>query len=699
MKTTFLKTVLFAVFAILFGNINVWSETTYFNFSGTTGYLAPPATDWTSTGTVVGGSYLKIGPGSVISPTYNASTNLVFKYDVAAYGSGAAGSNTILYILNANDNSVITQYTLTTASSSTYVKDQTQNIGNVSVNFKVKIEGIGDGLSSSSTNKATRLQNYSLTGTETPTCTASNLAFTQSSINKLVTDAAFTQTATSLNGTTPIKYSSSNTGVATVNETTGEVSIVGAGSTDIIASQIAGTHNSVAYCSASATYAINVTTAAPTITVTEVTVPDMVAYAGETDAETINISGINLSGNIGLSITGTNANLFTLSTNSVAQTSGTAANTVVTIYYSPTSTGTHTATLNVTSTGATSITRTLNGSATWAPLAKPVLTGATNVSANALTLNWNAVNGATEYEVNVNSKTGSGSSASDLFISEYVEGSSYNKALEIYNGTGASIDLSSYSIFKQINGAGSYTSELKLSGIITNGDAFVVAYVDGTYSASTGILAVTDLQTSSTALSFNGNDALALFKNGVQIDEVGIFNQVSPNWGTDVTLIRKSTSNVPKATFDLNDWDIKAKDYIDNLGIHTFTSGTSITPLNGSPFTVNTNSKELTGLNTATTYYYTVKAKNANVVSELSNELAVATLGTETPNIFENIKLYVQNGNVIFNATANETFEIFNTLGQKFISIKTVEGLNSVPVSLKGMVMVKIGNQTAKVIL
>ena len=31
---------------------------------------------------------------------------------------------------------------------------------------------------------------------------------------------------------------------------------------------------------------------------------------------------------------------------------------------------------------------------------------------------------------------------SDLLFSEYIEGSSFNKALEIYNGTGASVDLS-----------------------------------------------------------------------------------------------------------------------------------------------------------------------------------------------------------------------------------------------------------------
>jgi hypothetical protein len=41
--------------------------------------------------------------------------------------------------------------------------------------------------------------------------------------------------------------------------------------------------------------------------------------------------------------------------------------------------------------------------------------------------------------------------ASDLYISEYIEGSSYNKALEIVNYTGISVDLSSYTLKKQTN--------------------------------------------------------------------------------------------------------------------------------------------------------------------------------------------------------------------------------------------------------
>ena len=42
---------------------------------------------------------------------------------------------------------------------------------------------------------------------------------------------------------------------------------------------------------------------------------------------------------------------------------------------------------------------------------------------------------------------------SELFISEYVEGPGNNNAIEIYNPTGSTIDLSEYSINRYGNGA------------------------------------------------------------------------------------------------------------------------------------------------------------------------------------------------------------------------------------------------------
>ena len=42
----------------------------------------------------------------------------------------------------------------------------------------------------------------------------------------------------------------------------------------------------------------------------------------------------------------------------------------------------------------------------------------------------------------------------ELFFSEYIEGSSNNKALEIYNGTGSEINLENYRINQSVNGGG-----------------------------------------------------------------------------------------------------------------------------------------------------------------------------------------------------------------------------------------------------
>jgi hypothetical protein len=109
---------------------------------------------------------------------------------------------------------------------------------------------------------------------------------------------------------------------------------------------------------------ISVTTssATPTITVTETTIPAMSAVANSTtDSETINIGGTNLTGNITVTIDGTNAAMFSVVTDPSPLTS---AGGTATITYTPTAAGSHTATLRINSTGATEVTRELNGTAT-----------------------------------------------------------------------------------------------------------------------------------------------------------------------------------------------------------------------------------------------------------------------------------------------------------------------------------------------
>jgi len=439
---------------------------------------------------------------------------------------------------------------------------------------------------------------------------------------------------------------------------------------------------------ASATYTINV---APTITVTEVTLPAFSATAGSNQNQNITVNGTNLTDNITLALSGTDADVFSLSESSITPTAGSVTDKVITITYAPTAPGSHSAMLTLSSSGATDVTRDLTGTAT---LAKPTVNTASNIGKTALTLNWNAVTGATSYEVNVYTKTTGTVTATDLFISEYVEGSSNNKALEIFNGTGADVDLSQYSLKKQTNGAGKYKDEKSLSGTLANGDVYVIA----NSSASDAIKAKADL-TENLITAFNGNDAIGLFKNGTQIDEVGVFNQPA-DWGKDVTLVRKSTVTSPKVPYDANDWNSLATDYIDNLGSHTMDGfGTINNPVSGSPFTTTETSLQVSGLTAATTYYYTVTAKNGSYVSSASDEASASTLGTATSNVAVR-GIFVRNGQVVVTApAAGERIEIFNAVGQRLVSKLSTEGENTISVSAKGVLVVKFGSGVTKVIV
>src|SRR4051812_37451195 len=65
----------------------------------------------------------------------------------------------------------------------------------------------------------------------------------------------------------------------------------------------------------------------------------------------------------------------------------------------------------------------------------------------------------------------------DLFFSEYIEGSSNNKALEIYNGTGAPVNLATagYKVEMYFNGAVTVGLTINLTGTIPDNGTFVVA--------------------------------------------------------------------------------------------------------------------------------------------------------------------------------------------------------------------------------
>lgn len=278
-------------------------------------------------------------------------------------------------------------------------------------------------------------------------------------------------------------------------------------------------------------------------------------------------------------------------------------------------------TITASSSGATDKTVTCSGSVTTPPAPNaPAATAATNTDETSFTANWNTVSSATGYRLDVYTKT-AGTNATDLFISEYIEGGGNNKALEIFNGTGSAVDLSNYSLRKQANGAGAFGGNLALSGTLSNGEVYIVAHS----SANSTILALADQTTGGTPLDFNGNDCVALYKSGVMIDVVGIIDQVSPNWGANVTLVRKEAATVPNTTYSASDWDSYASDTTTYLGSHTFSGGESIDYVIEDEDVSNVTTYGVTDLSPGTTYYYVVRAYNTSGTSANSNEIEVET--------------------------------------------------------------------------
>ncbi|GLB52289.1 hypothetical protein NBRC110019_13280 [Neptunitalea chrysea] len=157
----------------------------------------------------------------------------------------------------------------------------------------------------------------------------------------------------------------------------------------------------------------------------------------------------------------------------------------------------------------------------------------------------------------------SGDYATDLFFSEYVEGSGNNKALEIANFTGATINLSTYSLKLSANGNSGWTQTYSFPTSATVSDSDV--YVIGNGSLTVCTSEVDDQNNAITG--FNGNDAIGLFKDGVLIDIIGELGN-SSDFAQNTTLVRIASVHGSNTTFNLSEWD----NYSSNtcyLGFHT----------------------------------------------------------------------------------------------------------------------------------
>ena len=187
--------------------------------------------------------------------------------------------------------------------------------------------------------------------------------------------------------------------------------------------------------------------------------------------------------------------------------------------------------------------------------------------------------------------------AKDLFISEYTEGSGFEKYIEIFNGTGAAVTLTNYVYQAYHNGTVSPTFTVNLGTFQTTlADGAVLAIQNPSASFAIGY--------TTTAVNHNGNDALAIF-NLATNSFADIFGSIGSDPGAggwtapsratiNETLRRKASVYAGVTTSPISgfptlasEWDPFADTDLSGYGSHTmagdYTWASATTPTAGSP--------------------------------------------------------------------------------------------------------------------
>ena len=170
--------------------------------------------------------------------------------------------------------------------------------------------------------------------------------------------------------------------------------------------------------------------------------------------------------------------------------------------------------------------------------------------------------------------TVSSTPCSDLFFSEYGEGSANHKYIEIYNPTASAISLTGYTVYMSGNG-GSYTNTFTSNAPIASGDVYVVS----TNQADSLIQAEADTVLGYPSIvHFNGDDAIILHNGTDTVDVIGVPG-VDPgsSWAVGIgstanyTLVRKDSVNGGSAnwTTGATQWDVYAQNTWTYVGSHS----------------------------------------------------------------------------------------------------------------------------------
>ena len=316
------------------------------------------------------------------------------------------------------------------------------------------------------------------------------------------------------------------------------------------------------------------------------------------------LSAVHLTDNVTLSISGTDASFFTcMPINIAKEADGSIAETSIVVTYKPTSVGTHTALLTISS-GELINTLPLYGVAEQPILAAPVATDATDVTNTSFTANWDAVTNATSYLVNV-----------------WTEIQVFSENFDSQTGTGGN--------------DGSWSGSVASNSII--------GLTDWTLSSAYGANQCIKLGTSSNqgvattpALNVTGNCVLT-FRAGawegdnnkllLSLEGGGTLSETEVTLTNGIfqeyTIILTGINTDTKVSFK-GEKKSDSRFFLDDVNV--VLTNTCV----GSPFTVSSGtSLNVTGLSPDTKYCYNVVAKaDGYVDSDVSNTICTTTSNT-----------------------------------------------------------------------
>jgi len=250
-----------------------------------------------------------------------------------------------------------------------------------------------------------------------------------------------------------------------------------------------------------------------------------------------------------------------------------------------------------------------------------------------------------------------------------------------------------------------------VKNVAITGSGNFVASVSPTYTSysindgTAGVLRVayTDLPYVGTAIPTVNQDITGVV-NMYSVTEADLIPRTVLDFQTTPPAISVLESSVPNMSIDVPSRTLTVSGTNLTGDITLAISGTNAAQFDVNPKTLTQTSGAVSS--TPVTISYTNGSASDAAVLTISSPGATSKtfnlaggITTAISQVAQNLSVSVSDGSISFNSEAGKTVELYNAVGQKLLMKQTNAGLNSLTVSAKGLVVVKIGNQIAKVVL